>query len=100
MTIYFGLETLSSISATNIMMEFDCLEVINLLNNVAIDYSEVSFFIDEAKDRGGELGVVSFPHVRCSQNVLAHCIAHKVLEDRKSIIISTPSPEWFTLIMS
>lgn len=60
MTICFGLEILTSINISNILVESNCLEVINLLNDVVVDLSEVSYFIEEAKDRGGELDVVSF----------------------------------------
>lgn len=38
----------------NILVESDCLEIINLLNGEAIDSFEISFFIDEAKTRGNE----------------------------------------------
>lgn len=99
MVICFGLETLSSISVPNIMVEFNCLEVISLLNDVTVDFSEVSFFI-EAKERGGELGVVPFSHACHNHNLLAQRVPHKVLEDQKSSILSTPYRKWFTSIMS
>ncbi|XP_038886170.1 uncharacterized protein LOC120076417 [Benincasa hispida] len=71
--ICFGLEILSSIDISNIMVESDCLEeVINLLNDDVVDLSEVSFCSEEAKDRGGNLGVISFSHVRRYRNVLAY----------------------------
>lgn len=82
MAICFCLQNLCSISISNILVEFDCLEVINLLNDVAIDLSKVSFFIEEAKVRSSEMGVVSFSHIYFSHNVLAHCVVHKTLEYR------------------
>lgn len=44
MMICFRLETLTSIYILNILVESDCLEVINQLNDAVVDYSKVSFF--------------------------------------------------------
>lgn len=60
MTICFGLENLSSIYVLNILVESNYLEVINLLNDGAVDLTEFSFLIEETKNRGDELRVVSF----------------------------------------
>lgn len=51
------------------------------------------FFIEDAKDRGEELGVVSFYHVHRSQNELARYVAHKALENQESSILPTVYPE-------
>lgn len=101
MVICFGFDSLSSINISNLLVESDdCLEVIKLLNDVVIDLYEVSFFIEEAKDRGRKLEIISFFHVCRSHNVLTHCVVHKGLEDQESSILSTPKSEWFTLIIS
>lgn len=35
-----------------------------------------------------------------SQNVLVHCVACKILDDRESSILSTSYSEWYTLRLS
>lgn len=57
LTICFGLENLSSIHISNIVVEFAWLEVINFFNDISVDFSKVSFFIEETKDRGSGLGL-------------------------------------------
>lgn len=37
MVIYFGLESFSSLSILNILVESDCLEVVHLLNDEVVD---------------------------------------------------------------
>lgn len=49
LAICYGLESISSLNLTNILVEIDCLEVVRLLNDVTLDIFKVSFFIDEAK---------------------------------------------------
>lgn len=57
MTIYIGLESIAKIPHLNFLVETDCLEVINLLNNTVDDITEVSFFIEEAKAWSSALGL-------------------------------------------
>lgn len=98
--ICYRLESLSLICISNILVESNCLEVISLLNGVVVDIFEVCFFIVEAKECGNTLGVVAYSHIRRSRNTLVYCIRRKVLEDRKSSILHTPYPTWFTLLLS
>lgn len=49
MAISFGLESILLLNLSNILVEFDCLEVVRLLNNKTVDLSEVSFSVDEVK---------------------------------------------------
>lgn len=53
MSIYSGLENLSSIHVSNILVESNCLEIINLLNDVGVDFSKVFFFFIEEADSQG-----------------------------------------------
>lgn len=78
MAICFGLESISSLAISNIFIDSNCLEVVKLLNDKGVDISEVSSFITETKERGGELGVVAYSHVHRRQNELAPCVARKV----------------------
>lgn len=57
MTICFGLESISSLHILNIVIDFVCLEVVNMLNDDIVDLIEVSFFIAKAKDLGDNLGI-------------------------------------------
>lgn len=57
------------------VVESDYLVVVNLLNEVTVDLSKVSFFIAEAK--GPSWGLSIFFHVSCY-------VAHKPLEDHQS----------------
>lgn len=97
MTIYYGLESISSLFISNIFVEYDCFELIKLLNGEAVDISKVSFFIGETKERGDELGVVAFSNVLRHQNELAHWIARRVLQDQGFTILQIPYLEWLTL---
>lgn len=47
MTICEGLESVRSLYMSDIFIELDCLEVVNLLNDISLDFSKVSFFIDD-----------------------------------------------------
>lgn len=85
-----GLKSISSLNLTNILVETDCLEVVRLLNDVAVDMFEVSFFIDEAKNWGCGLNVISFSHVRRSQNMLVHHVAQRTLEEHQSSFLLSP----------
>lgn len=53
MSIYSGLENPSSIHVSNILVESNCLEIINLLNDVGVDFSKVCFFFIEEADSQG-----------------------------------------------
>lgn len=52
MTICEGLPSIFSLSVWIVLVESDCLEVVNLMNMVSLDLSEVSFFINETKFDG------------------------------------------------
>lgn len=47
MAICYGLENISSLHISNVVVESNCLEVVNLLNDALVDFSKVSFFIAE-----------------------------------------------------
>lgn len=61
MTICYGLENLYSLSISNILVESDCLEAINL-HEITVDISNVSLFIGEVTGCGKALGVVAYSH--------------------------------------
>lgn len=96
-TIYSRLECISSIHISNVVVESDCLEVVNLLNDVTVDFSEDSFFIVEAKEQATELGTIYFSHVYRSQKDLVHYVALKTLEDREILLLYVPYLEQFIL---
>lgn len=52
MTIREGLLSIFSLSVWLVLVESDCLEVVNLMNMVSSDLSEISFFINETKSDG------------------------------------------------
>lgn len=72
MTICFGLETLTIICVSNILVESDCLRVINL-NDVGVDFSKISLSTNKVKIRDGKLGVVSFSHVQSKCSGALYC---------------------------
>lgn len=51
-TICFGLKNIFSLQLSDMLVESDCLEVVNMLNDEAVDISKASFYIEEAKDWG------------------------------------------------
>lgn len=94
MAVSFGLESILLLNLSNILVEFDCLEVVRLLNNVTVDLSEVSFSVDEVKVWGKDMRIVSFSHVRHKQNVVVHLVAQTTLEKHESFVLQTPYLEW------
>lgn len=44
---YLMMESVSQILHSTHLVEFDCVELINLLNNIVGDITKVSFFIDK-----------------------------------------------------
>lgn len=99
MTICLGLENIFEILHLNLLVESNCLEVINLLNNTLDDIAKVSYYIKEAKTWCCVLGVISFSHVRRCQNILAHSLVSKALEEHESSFLPTSYPEWFSMLV-
>lgn len=76
MSIRFGLKSISSLNIYDILGESDCLQVAKLLNDISIDISKISFFLDEVKARGSEMRIISLSHIRCKQNSFVYSIVH------------------------
>lgn len=74
-TICSSLETISSLHIPYVVIESKCLEVVNLLNDAAIDFSKVSFIV-KVKDHAKVLETVNFAYIHQSQNALAQCVVH------------------------
>lgn len=55
MAIYAGLEGIFFLYLSNAVVDFDCIEIINLLNGNVVDLKKASFFIVKIKDQGGRM---------------------------------------------
>lgn len=64
------LHSLTTINIHHIIVKSDCLEVVNLINDVYVDLTKVSFFIEETVFVTHEMVDVSFSHVQQCHNVL------------------------------
>ncbi|XP_012851712.1 PREDICTED: uncharacterized protein LOC105971405 [Erythranthe guttata] len=73
-----ALKTISmakSMGLTNIILEGDCLQVINALNSREWEFSSFGAFVEECLNIGESFDSCSFNFVKRQGNLLAHCIA-------------------------
>lgn len=79
-------------SISNILMEYDCLEVINLLNVATVDFSKVFFIylFRMLEIEVGEMCVVSFTHIHPGQNMLHIVLCKKLWNIGCFSILSSP----------
>lgn len=64
-----------------------CLELVNLLNKMNFNISEVSYLVHDTLLRVRDIGEVSFIH-----NFLAHSIPKKTLDEQMSSLLHSPHP--------
>lgn len=77
----YDLRSIYSFHIFNILVDSNCLKVVNLLNDVAIDIYEISFFIAEANKWGSDLGLSFSPIFFVVTIQLGHYVAYKGLKD-------------------
>lgn len=83
----------------NILVEPDCLEVVNLLNNAFANIPKVFLFMDESKTYPTRVGI-SF---LLSWKVLLQIrgsLPNKAVEELASSLLFSPYRNWFGVLMS
>lgn len=82
-TIWEGLQSISGLLKDNrlpLIVEFDALEVINMLHDKEEDLSKIKNLIEAMKTIVASLGEVEFRHCPRSSNAIAHCVARRAIK--------------------
>lgn len=82
----------------NILVNYNCLEVVKLLNDASMDLIIVSFFIDEAKAIVLDLGSIPLSHVRGAHNFVVHFLANRWW--KSMLLCDLPYLIWFGVLVT
>lgn len=61
-------------------MESVLLEIVQVLNEISKDLSEMKNVIDKIRKLATKLGAIDFLHCQREENAIAHCVSCKVVE--------------------